>query len=68
MRSPALCSVLLHKDLLEVVILLSSVKKAAACGQNLGGRWVRILLKFLLEILTEGVPGGSVVRTLHSRC
>lgn len=37
--SPALCSVLLHKDLLEEVILLSSVKKAAECGQNLGGRW-----------------------------
>ena len=67
-RSPALCSVLLHKDLLEEVILLSSVKKEAACGQNLGGRWVRILLMFLLEILTEGVPGGSVVRTLHSHC
>lgn len=37
--SPTLCSVLLHKDLLEEVILLSSVKKAAECGQNLGGRW-----------------------------
>lgn len=27
---------------------------------------VRILLKFLPEILTQGVPGGSVLRTLLS--
>ena len=48
--SLVLCSVLLHKDLLEEVILLSSVKKAAECGQHFGrGDEVRILHKFLLK-------------------
>ena len=62
-----LCSVLLHKDLLEEVILLSLVKKEQNVGRICWEDGVRISRKFLLEILRE-FPGGPVVRTPSFHC